>query len=71
MTEQQMKRFYIINENNDEEFDGHWFNEAKEEKSLIKEDKKNQMKKWQIEILEMTKDEPIPFIFKIKNKKYE
>ena len=35
MTEQQMKRFYTIDENNNEQFDGDWFNEAKEEKSLI------------------------------------
>ena len=30
-----MRRFYTINENNQEEFDGKWFREAVEEKSLI------------------------------------
>ena len=43
-----MKRFYTINENNQEEFDIDWFNEALEEGSITETD-------WHEVVLELTK----------------
>jgi hypothetical protein len=44
-----MRRFYIINEDNEEEFDWDWYNEAIEEGSCTEDD-------LELAILELTKE---------------